>query len=116
MLSNTLMTKKHKPPPPPKPYKYPSVQPPSVSKSPSLGRVMMEGAAFGTGSSIARESVTRTINAVTAPVETPSPEENRKKTCQLLEQQLQECFDERFFCDELFEKYMRQCSRLSSIP
>ena len=112
MFLNTLRSnKKNTPPPPSKPYVYNSISP-SIPKQPSLGRVMIEGVAFGTGSAIARETVNRTMNAIVVP--SGSSHDQKKYECRLLEERLQQCFDERFYCNDLFEKYIRKCSRLRS--
>lgn len=83
----------------------------SSHNEPSLGRTMMEGVAFGTGSSIAREVVNRTLSESTVSEQPPVKEDNKNKHCERLGEQLNECMMYGNHCEDLFDKYMAFCTK-----
>lgn len=113
---------KFSPPPPryvPPPAANPILKAPTVKmEQPSLGRTLMEGFAFGTGSSIARESVSRIFNSNSTTTTTTTDIELQKNdkqhNCEKMLSQMNECFQTDNMCGDLLEKYLLQCSNQSS--
>lgn len=112
---------KFSPPPPryvPPPAANPILKAPTVKmEQPSLGRTLMEGFAFGTGSSIARESVSRIFNSNSTTITTPDIElqkNDKQHNCEKMLFQMNECFQTDNMCGDLLEKYLLQCSNQSS--
>ena len=103
--------------PPPPPAANPILKVPTVKmEQPSLGRTLMEGFAFGTGSSIARESVSRIFNS-NSTTTTPDIElqkNDKQHNCEKMLFQMNECFQTDNMCGDLLEKYLLQCSNQSS--
>jgi hypothetical protein len=109
------------PPPPryvPPPAANPILKAPTVKmEQPSLGRTLMEGFAFGTGSSIARESVSRIFNSNSTTITTPDIElqkNDKQHNCEKMLSQMNECFQADNMCGDLLEKYLLQCSNQNS--
>lgn len=109
---------KFSPPPPryvPPPAANPILKAPTVKmEQPSLGRTLMEGFAFGTGSSIARESVSRIFNS-NSTTTTPNIDLQKKENnCEKMLFQMNECFQTDNMCGDLLEKYLLECGNQSS--
>ena len=106
------------PPPPryvPPPAANPILKAPTVKmEQPSLGRTLMEGFAFGTGSSIARESVSRIFNSSSTTITTPDKKNDKQHNCEKMLSQMNECFQADNMCGDLLEKYLLQCSNQNS--
>ena len=106
------------PPPPryvPPPAANPILKAPTVKmEQPSLGRTLMEGFAFGTGSSIARESVSRIFNSSSTTITTPDKKNDKQHNCEKMLSQMNECFQTDNICGDLLEKYLLQCSNENS--
>jgi hypothetical protein len=97
---------------PPPPRSVPSIQAPSSTMHfPSLGRTVMEGFAFGTGSSIARNAVNQAMGGMGITI--PSPAQNEAKqqsSCETYKQLLSQCFENnQSDCREIFEKMSEVC-------
>lgn len=77
---------------------------PSLQKTPSLLSTVAEGAAFGTGSSLAREFISNTMNMPTntQPKIPPS-------FCSDLEHQLSECIFHHNTCDNIIDLLQKHC-------
>ena len=106
------------PPPPryvPPPAANPILKAPTVKmEQPSLGKTLMEGFAFGTGSSIARESVSRIFNSSSTTITTPDKKNDKQHNCEKMLSQMNECFQADNMCGDLLEKYLLQCSNQNS--
>jgi hypothetical protein len=109
-------------PPPPRPHlstatsippppKNKATYSPAQSNGPSLGRVVAEGFAFGTGSAVARQVVNNTVNAIAIPSNTTSDEDNKKVYCKRTQDILETCIvsPANSDCSGLFEDYLRNC-------
>lgn len=96
-------------PPPPK-SSLPNIFP--SSNTPSLGRVVAEGFAFGTGSAIARQVVNNTFGAMAIPSNTTSSEDKKKEYCKEMHSILEKCISSPSSsdCRDIFDQYYRQCS------
>lgn len=103
------------PPPSPSPLRAAPPPPPPQAVVPSLGRTMMEGIAFGAGTSIAKETINTLFSKNTStepePVKPPIPP-TRTDICEKLLQELDHCMMYQTTCDGIFEKYVVQCSNL----
>lgn len=84
----------------PKPAPAPAPQ----QQNPSLLSTIAQGAAFGTGSSLAREFISRTMNMPTntQPQLPPS-------FCSDLEHQLSECILHHNMCDNIIDLLQKHC-------
>ena len=109
-------------PPPPRPHlsTVTSIPPPPKSSTTyippqsniqSLGRVVAEGFAFGTGSAVARQVVNNTVNAIAIPSSTTSDDDNKKDQCKKMRSILETCIvgPANSDCSGLFEDYLRNC-------
>lgn len=110
--------KKKTPPPPASkttPYKantMPKITPPNVpNQKTSLGNTLLEGFAFGTGSSVAKEIVNKILqeNQSHNQDATPNPSSDSKKKCKELETYLEQCLHSGFDCSDTLEKYFVMC-------
>ena len=114
------MARKSYPSPPlprysPPPAANPILKAPTVKmEQPSLGKTLMEGFAFGTGSSIARESVSRIFNSSSTTITTPDKKNDKQHNCEKMLSQMNECFQTDNMCGDLLEKYLLQCSNQNS--
>lgn len=98
-------------------YSPPPAASPILKEQPnqsSLGKTLMEGFAFGTGSSIARESVSRIFNSSSTTITTPDKKNDKQHNCEKMLSQMNECFQTDNICGDLLEKYLLQCSNENS--
>jgi hypothetical protein len=79
----------------PPPLNVPPIRHPIFNSSPYL---VKDGMVFGLGTSLGKELVN---------LQRENPKKNK---CELLKQQIQNCMETDFFCNHLFESYLRQCS------
>lgn len=105
----TLRRKQHPPPSSPPCPSSPSYPPPPAQKSrPSLPRSptftenVLQGFAFGTGTSLSKELVRKLME--------DSTESKKKSVCQHMQDELRQCLETGFHCDPLMEKYIQVCT------
>ena len=120
---NAKMKRILNPPPPrppvttatsiPPPPKNKATYSPAQSNGPSLGKVVAEGFAFGTGSAIARQMVNNAFGAIAVPSNTS---EDKKDHCKKMQAILETCISSpsNSDCSGLFEEYLRNCINVDS--
>jgi len=120
-MSSSL--KRSPPPPGNRPYVPNIPKPismPIPSQTPSLFRIMAEGFAFGTGSSVAREAIhnmpkifsNSSANATLTP-SSDSVSEKPKSECEMWQKMFEKCIEkEQSYCTDLLEKMEKSCSIL----
>lgn len=100
-----MLHKKSTTPPPPK---IVFQQSKNTQNIPSLGNTLIQGVAFGTGSSIAKNAVHNIFKNDTLIVDNYN--KDTKTKCQILFEELKVCLDAKSnICDTLFEKYSKLC-------
>lgn len=92
---------------PPPPKNQGTIQ----SNHSSLGRIVAEGFAFGTGSAVARQIVNNSFGANTIPSNSTSDEDDKKDHCKKIHTILETCMagPSNSDCSRLFEDYIRNC-------
>lgn len=108
----TRRRKQHPPPPsyppssppssPPYPLPYSRTPPPPAQRSPTFTENVLQGFAFGTGTSLSKELVRRLME--------DSTESKKKSVCQQMQDELRQCLETGFHCDPLMEKYIQVCT------
>lgn len=109
MIFFPTLRRKQPPPPSSSPLPSPRAPPPPAQKSrPSLPRSptftenVLQGFAFGTGTSLSKELVRRLME--------DSTESKKKSVCQHMQDELRQCLETGFHCDPLMEKYIQVCT------
>lgn len=109
MIFFPTLRRKQPPPPSSSPLPSPRSPPPPAQKShPSLPRSptftenVLQGFAFGTGTSLSKELVRRLME--------DSTESKKKSVCQHMQDELRQCLETGFHCDPLMEKYIQVCT------
>lgn len=97
--------RRKQPPPPSSPPSSRAPPPPaqkSRPRSPTFTENVLQGFAFGTGTSLSKELVRRLME--------DSTESKKKSVCQDMQDELRQCLETGFHCDALMEKYIQVCT------
>ena len=76
--------------------------PPPAQRSPTFTENVLQGFAFGTGTSLSKELVRKLME--------DSTESKKKSVCQHMQDELRQCLETGFHCDPLMEKYIQVCT------
>lgn len=98
-------------PPPPK-NSAKQVHPPISIPTPSLGRTLMEGMAFGTGSAVARKTVDAFMQpSIQEKKDIEISSSGQKQLCEFWSKTLEECLTkEKPYCDKVLEQVVSSCA------
>lgn len=98
-------------PPPPK-NSAKQVHPPISMPTPSLGRTLMEGMAFGTGSAVARKTVDAFMQpSIQEKKDIEKSSSGEKQLCEFWSKTLEECLTkEKSYCDKVLEQVASSCA------
>ena len=102
MIFFPALRRKQHPPPSSPPYPPPSYPPPPAQRSPTFTENVLQGFAFGTGTSLSKELVRRLME--------DSTESKKNTVCQHMQDELRHCLETGFHCDALMEKYIQVCT------
>lgn len=96
--------RRKQPPPssPPCPSSSSRTPPPPAQRSPTFTENVLQGFAFGTGTSLSKELVRKLMEDSTEP--------KKNTVCQHMQDELRICLETGFHCDTLIEKYIQVCT------